>query len=101
MPGNAPGAFGKLSPASGTSNVKKHVTLSWQASDGATEYWVCLEVDATPDGSCSTFSAGPFTGTSVRFNGLARGSTYEWQVRADNVEGSTVATGAAWSFSTR
>jgi hypothetical protein len=81
--------------------VKKNVTLSWQPSAGTTAYWVCIEIDSTPDGSCSSFSEGPFTRTSVRFQRLSSSSTHEWQVRADNAGGSTIANGGAWSFETR
>ncbi len=100
-PAAVPGTFGKIGPASGSGNFKKGVTLSWEASAGATGYSVCIEVDSSPDGVCNSFTKGPYSGTSIRFVGLASGSTFEWQVRADNASGSTVASGAAWSFSTR
>jgi len=79
--------------------VKKNVRLSWQPSDGADQYWVCI--DTNPDGICDSFTSGPYSGTSVRFVGLASRASYEWQVRADNPNGSAIATGDPWSFSTR
>ncbi len=100
-PAGVPGAFDKLSPAPNTANVKKSVELSWEPSSGATGYMVCIEIDLSPDGVCDSFTHGPYTGSSVRFVGLASGSTYEWQVRADNAGGSTVANDVAWFFSTR
>lgn len=101
MPPPVPGAFVKTSPADDATGAKTNVVLSWSGSTGATGYWVCLEIDSTPNGTCDAFTEGPFTTTGVRFTGLSAGSTYEWQVRADNSAGSTVASGSAWSFSTR
>ncbi len=98
-PTDAPGAFVKSGPADGTTGINKSVTLSWQSSDGAGEYWVCI--DTIPDGTCNMFTSGPYTGTSVRFVGLTSRTTYEWQVRADNGNGSTIASDAPRTFSTR
>ena len=88
----------KLSPSDGATRVNRNARLSWQASSGATAYWVCI--DTVLDGSCTSFTNGPYTGTSVRV-GLSRGTSYEWDVRAINANGSTVASGGAWSFATR
>jgi serine protease len=99
--GTVPGAFAKLSPSDGRTGIKGSVTLSWAASTAATEYWVCLELTASPDGACTTFAYGPYTGTSTKFVGLASGATYEWEVEARNAAGATEASGPAWRFATR
>ena len=75
QPADAPGAFDKVGPANGSGNAKKSTTLSREASSDATSYWVCLEVDSTPEGVCDSFTYGPHTNTSVRFSGFASGST--------------------------
>jgi len=94
-----PSAFAKVSPTNGADRFRKTVTLSWEPSDGADEYFVCI--DTTDDGSCDSFSSGPYTGTSAKFVGLSSGTTYEWQVKAVNDFGDIVASGGVWSFSTR
>jgi serine protease len=98
-PTDLPGTFAKTGPIDGTNNIKKNVTLSWQSSDAATEYWVCI--DTAEDGNCDAFTSGPYTGTSVRFVGLASGTTYEWQVQATNSNGATIASDAVRTFQTR
>ena len=97
----APGDFAKSDPVDGQTGLRKRVTLSWDPSDGATGYSVCIEVSVTPDGVCNDFSYGPYSGTSVRFSQLPRGTTFEWDVRAENASGTTVAVEGAWSFQTR
>lgn len=93
---NAPGAFGKIGPANGTGGFRKSVTLSWGQSAGATQYLVCIGLDQ----GCSTFDRS-YSGTNVKFVGLASGTTYYWQVKAVNGSGETVADdGTAWSFTT-
>jgi serine protease len=96
-----PGSFDKLTPEDGESRLKKNVTVSWQPSAGATEYWVCIELDAQPDGACDSFNSGPYTSTQIRFIGLSSRSTYEWQVQARNANGTKIADSDAWTFNTR
>lgn len=98
-PTGGPGDFGKISPADGQGNLKKRVTFSWGTSSGATGYEVCL--DTAPNGRCDgTWQA--ISGTSAQANGLARGTTYEWQVRAVDATASTEAdAGTFWTFTTR
>ena len=95
---NVPGAFSKVSPANGNTNVSPNPTLSWGASSGATLYEYCINTTTT----CTTrVSIG--TNLSVALSGLIP-NTYYWQVRASNVGGTTYANGistATWSFVVR
>ncbi len=96
-----PGAFSKLTPEDGALDQQTSVTLSWQATDGAT-YQYCI--DAAFGSTCASDSAWVNTGatTSASLGGLANDTTYYWQVRALN--GPTVIladNGAFWSFTTR
>ena len=93
-----PGAFKKTGPATGATNQPTNPTLSWGTSSLATSYEYCITTTA----SCTTWtSAG--TSTSVALSGLVLGTTYSWQVRANNATGITYADGistALWTFTT-
>jgi predicted extracellular nuclease len=95
-----PGAFGKLSPADGSTRQGVSVTLTWQAAPLATGYWYCY--DTSNDDLCAGWvSAG--TATSATISGLSYNTTYYWQVKAGNGVGYSWANGsvgAHWSFST-
>jgi serine protease len=95
---DAPAAFAKIGPKNGASGIRKSVTLSWQQSAGATFYKVCIGVGATCE-SPDSFT-GTYSGTSVKFVGLASRATYNWQVMAVNGSGETSASDGVWSFST-
>ena len=88
-----PGAFGKVSPANGTSGLGSAVTLTWGASAGATGYQVCY--DTTNDNACAGNWLSAGTGTSTAVGGLANG-LYYWQVRAQNATGTAEANAGAW-----
>lgn len=93
-----PGAFGKISPASGGTMTTTSPTLSWSSSGGATSYEYCINTanvcnNWTPNGN----------NTSVALSGLSEGTTYYWQVRAKKDSQITYANGsetALWSFTT-
>ena len=75
-------------------------TLSWGASTGAASYEYCY--DTTNDAACSAWTSSG-ANTSAALSGLTAGTTYYWQVRANNGSGTTYAEGAAsafWSFVT-
>ncbi len=58
-------------------------TLGWSASTGATSY----DVQFRPQGG--NWNSSNVTSTSVSATGLSAGTTYEWQVRANNQNGSS------------
>lgn len=95
----APGAFNKRSPTNGTTNVQTSTTLRWYASSGAASYRVCI--DTTNNNSCDgTWTT--ISGLQATASGLARRTTYYWQVQAVNAGGSTDAnSGTWWRFTTR
>lgn len=98
-PVGLPGPLQKLTPTDGETGVRGKITFSWTASDGATGYEVCL--DSAPNGGCDG-AWQAVGGTGAQASGLAKGVTYEWQVRAVNGNGSTEAdTGTFWTFTTR
>jgi len=95
---NPPGAFNKSSPANGVTNQPANLTLSWDASPGATSYEYCY--DTTNDNICTTWVGNGASTTKV-LNGLSHNTTYYWQVRAKNPGGITYSNDsrtAFWSF---
>ncbi|MFN7915458.1 MAG: M64 family metallopeptidase [Vicinamibacterales bacterium] len=92
---SAPGAFAKLSPASGLTGLKTAGNLTWNASSGAARYEYCI--DTTNDNACGNW-LGVGTATSVAIAGLANGTAYYWHVRAVNAGGTTYAGGSATAF---
>jgi hypothetical protein len=95
-----PGTFGKTSPANGATNQAGSLTLSWGPSAGATSYQFCY--DTTNDNACSNWM-GNGVATSKVLSGLSPGTTYYWQVRSLNGNGTTYANGnptTFWSFTT-
>ncbi|MGE5248761.1 MAG: fibronectin type III domain-containing protein [Bacteroidota bacterium] len=93
-----PGDFSKTGPADGAAGQLSHLTLSWEPSLHATSYQSCY--DTTDDNACSNWT-GSQGDTFRDISGLEPDTTYYWQVRALNSEGSTEAdAGASWSFST-
>jgi hypothetical protein len=94
-----PGAFVKTSPPSGTTGQPTSRTIFWNASLGATSYEYCR--DTIANAVCDSTWTSVGAQTTATLNGLALGTTYQWQVRARNAAGTTVANGGAWwSFTT-
>jgi hypothetical protein len=97
---NPPGAFTKLAPANGATEVSTSPTLSWSASTEVSTYEYCY--DTTNDNACSNWTSNG-SATSVGLSGLSSVTTYYWHVRAVNIAGTTYADGsgtAFWSFTT-
>ncbi len=91
-----PGSFGKIAPANAAPGQSTSPTLSWAASANATSYEYCYGTT----NPCSNWTANG-TATSTPLTGLSLGTTYYWQVRANNAGGSTYADGGTlWSFTT-
>jgi len=95
-----PSAFGKAEPADGATNQNTALALRWNPSMDAAEYRYCL--DTTNNDACDTTWVSRGTNLGVDLSGLAENTTYYWQVRASNAEGTTDAdSGVWWSFTTR
>ena len=98
--GAVPGAFTMTTPANGATNQITGPTLNWGASSGASAYYYCT---STTSGTCdSSSSTGTWTNvstnTSAILSGLTSGTTYYWNVKANNAIGDTFANPTAWSF---
>jgi subtilisin family serine protease len=91
-----PANFTKLAPLHSVTNLPLPVTLSWRASAGAVRYEYCI---ATSGPACTKWvNVGLNRRVVVR--GLARNTSYVWQVRAVNATGVTIASDGRWRFTT-
>ncbi len=96
-----PDDFEKSEPLDGATNVSISPTLSWGAANGASEYEYCLYAEG--DDPCSEPWVSTGTARTIPLSGLDRNTTYNWQVRAKNLGGTTFADyseGEWWSFTT-
>ena len=70
-----------------TATTVDSITLTWNASTGATEYFVYMGTssggEATNNAKCTT------TGPICQINGLSSGTTYFFYVVANNVAGTS------------
>jgi hypothetical protein len=90
-----PADFEKVSPYDGTTDLYSSVTLEWESSSDAGSYEYCI--DTTDDDTCpdeNWVSTG--IADDVALSGLSIGTTYYWQVRARNTDGTTQADGGSW-----
>lgn len=88
------------SPSNGANRVSVSVpvTLTWNASLGATSYTV--EV-STSSSFSSLFYAGSASVTFTSVSGLSSRKTYYWRVKATNSVGMSSFWSATWNFKTR
>ena len=94
-----PGAFNKTSPVNGATEQLTTATLSWGSSSNATSYEYC--VDTSNDNACAGSWVSIGASGSASPSGLAPGTTYYWQVRAENASGEAYSDGGTWwSFTT-
>ncbi|MFA5074368.1 MAG: hypothetical protein WC539_10790, partial [Nitrospirota bacterium] len=89
-----PGAFNQTAPVNGASAALKP-TFTWEASSGATSYEVYYGT-TSPGTLQTTVTTTSYTPTAD----LQNGKTYYWQIIAKNANGSTIATGAPFIFTT-
>jgi hypothetical protein len=90
--GTPPAAPVLTAPANGAAGLATPVTLSWQASSGATSYNVSFGASSTPPIVTQT------TSTTYDPGALALGTVYYWNVAAVNGAGSTAS--STYSFRT-
>ncbi len=100
-PANPPGAPPQVvlsSPANGTTGLSTTLTLSWNASSGATSY--SLQVSSDPCFTTFVFNDTTITTTSKYVGPLSYSATYYWRVKPKN----NIATGIwsnRWNFTIR
>jgi hypothetical protein len=98
VPVPPPGAFDKTSPTNGSTGELQSATLSWSSSSDATSYEYCI--DTTNDNACNGSWVSVGSENNASPSGLARDTTYYWQVRAKNARGTANANAGSW-FSLR
>lgn len=91
-----PGPFTKRIPLHLATNQPVNLTLAWHLSPLAKSYEYCI---ATSGPACTNWRNVGLT-RSVVVRGLARNTTYVWQVRARNQTGVTIAIDGRWRFTT-
>lgn len=93
-----PGAFSKLAPANNATGVQLDVLLDWNGSARSSRYYYCIDTinnNACDSGWQST------SATSALVKDLAPDTAHYWQVRANNLYGTTYAnTNTWWKFTT-
>jgi M6 family metalloprotease-like protein len=100
-PTDPPSAFNKSSPVDTAGDQATALTLDWSTSTGAATYDYCLDA-GTPDDGCDSGWVTGITASQVSLS-LSPSTTYEWQVRAINVIGTTYANNnpaSYWTFTT-
>lgn len=97
-----PTPFNITSPANGAAGIGLTPTLFWQSSAGTTTYRVQVATDAgfTAIVYDNTSVSGSSVSLVVPSGSLVGGTTYFWRVIAQNVNGTTTATNAPFSFTT-
>lgn len=95
-----PAAFNKTAPKNGAVNVALRPTLKWQAAARTVSFEYCI--DTTNNDTCNTSWVNVGTAKSKQLPAnLAPNTTYFWQVRAINVQGTMPANNGVWfSFRT-
>ncbi len=85
------------SPTNGATNQPILLTLSWNASSGATSYR--LQVSTSSSYGTTVVDDSTLTSTSRQVSGLSNSTTYYWRMNAKNSAG-TSAYSSTWSFAT-
>lgn len=91
-----PYPFAKTAPTNNAINQPTSATLKWASSRYANYYEYCI---TTSIDSCTNWIyAGNVT--QITLFGLAKNTTYYWQMRATSFTGTTYATDVYWKFTT-
>jgi hypothetical protein len=77
--GVPPAAFTKQDPGAGQGFVVTSVTLTWSASVGADQYWLC--VDTTNNNACDSGWMSVGANLQVDLTDLKTATAYYWQWR--------------------
>lgn len=98
-----PAFFTKRAPDNGADLLPVNLLLNWSSSVGAIDYEYCF--DTVDNNRCDTNWTGTYWpstyDTKVVLEDLPFGTTFYWQVRANNAAGQTYANeGNWWSFTT-
>lgn len=98
-----PDSFSKSTPVNGAPNQPTTASLHWDSTVGAIDYEYCFDMydnDYCDGGWTGTYWLGTYD-TDAALKKLPAGTTFYWQVRANNMAGSTYANnGEWWSFTT-
>ncbi len=95
--GNPPSAPALSSPSNGATNQATTLTAGWNASTGATQYWIQVSVNSNFAAPAVNDSA--VASTSRQIGPLDGSTTYYWRVAAINNIG-TGPWSSTWSFTT-
>jgi len=95
--GPVPGAFTKSSPTNAATGQPANATLTWTTSSNVTTYQYCYSTT----NHCSNWVSNG-TSTSKALSSLTANTTYYWNVRAVNANGTIYANASTtdWSFKT-
>lgn len=88
-----------LSPIDGATNQLLSLSLSWNASSGATNYNLQIATDSTFSSSSLIANQNVGNTTAKQISGLSKSKTYYWKVATVNSYG-TSGWSSFWSFST-
>jgi len=95
--GTVPGIPVLLTPANEATGQETTLSLSWNASSGATSY--TLQVSVSNSFTGFVYNQSGLTSTSQQVSGLSNSTTYYWRVSATSTQG-TSAWSSVWSFIT-
>jgi len=98
-PTSLPGNFDLISPFNGATGVSTSPLYSWNASSGAVDYRLEVATDAAMT-SLVVNHPGITATLDIPATPLTPSTMYYWRVTAQNSFGTTVSSGAPWSFTT-
>ena len=96
-PYGRPGSPTLLSPTNGSTNVTTNPTMNWNASTGASTYY--LQVSTSTSFNPIVFEDSTISATNQEIIPLINNTVYHWRVLAKNSNGSSMWS-PVWSFTT-